>query len=105
MKKFIGIFLIVIGGLVLLKTFYPEFYLLISPYVQFIKSIFWGVVLLLAGLYLISNNKKWRTLIGIIFVLYLALYLIVLEESIWIGGIWLDEKFIELELIPKINFM
>ena len=70
---FLGIFLLV-------ETFFPEFYSFMLPYAHVIRSIFWGVVLLFVGLYLIFENKKWRTLVAIVFVLYLALYLAVLKD-------------------------
>lgn len=79
MKKVLGLFFVFIGLLILLKSFYPEFYQFLSPYAYYIKASFWGVALVAFGLYLISKDRTWRTAIGALFVVYLALYLIVPE--------------------------
>lgn len=86
MKKVLGLFFVFIGLLVLLKSFYPGFYQFLSPYAYYIKAPFWGVALVAFGLYLISKNRTWRTLIGALFVVYLALYLVVPETPG--GGGW-----------------
>ncbi|AIF69519.1 hypothetical protein PAP_05580 [Palaeococcus pacificus DY20341] len=81
MRKALGLFLTFIGLLILLKVFYPEVYNYLAPYARYIRASFLGVALILFGLYILSKNRTWRTAIAVIFVLYLALYIAVPEES------------------------
>ncbi|MCA6212962.1 hypothetical protein GQS78_01320 [Thermococcus bergensis] len=76
MKKFFGLFLAFLGLLILLKSIRPEVYDYLLPYAPYIKRAFWGVVLIVAGLYVLVKNKTVRTSLALAFVLYLALFLV-----------------------------
>ena len=81
MKKLLGVFLVFFGLLILLRSFQPQFYNYLLPYAQYIKQTFWGVTLLIAGLYILIKNRNARTILGVVFILYLALYLVTPETS------------------------
>ncbi|USG99273.1 hypothetical protein K1720_06930 [Thermococcus argininiproducens] len=81
MKRLLGVFLVFFGLLLLLRSFQPQFYNYLLPYAQYIKQTFWGVTLLIAGLYILIKNRNARTLLGVVFILYLALYLVTPETS------------------------
>ncbi|MCO6041352.1 hypothetical protein [Thermococcus alcaliphilus] len=76
MKKLLGLFLTFLGLLILLKSIRPEVYNYLLPYAPYIKRSFWGVVLIVAGLYILIKNKTARTTLALVFILYLALFLV-----------------------------
>ncbi|EHR78006.1 hypothetical protein OCC_04792 [Thermococcus litoralis DSM 5473] len=76
MKKLLGLFLTFLGLLILLKSIRPEVYNYLLPYAPYIKKAFWGVVLIVAGLYVLIKNKTARTTLALVFILYLALFLV-----------------------------
>ncbi|MBO8174486.1 MAG: hypothetical protein H0Z18_04440 [Thermococcus sp.] len=95
MGRTLGLFLLFLGALILLKKFYPEMLTYLAPYAHYIKASFWGVALVCFGLYLLSKNKAWRTTISVIFVLYVALYLVTPDvgTTSWYSiGDWFEEK-------------
>ncbi|WP_052696231.1 hypothetical protein [Palaeococcus ferrophilus] len=75
MRKVIGLFFLLLGGYIILKTFYPGFFEVITPYAHYIKAAFPGVVLVLLGLFLLSKKRGVRNAIGVVFVVYLVLYI------------------------------
>jgi len=76
MKKLLGVFLTFLGLLILLKSIRPEVYNYFLPYAPYIKKAFWGVVLIVAGLYVLIKNKSARTTLALALILYLALFLV-----------------------------
>lgn len=58
MKKLLGVFLTFLGLLILLKSIRPEVYDYLLPYAPYIKRAFWGVVLIVAGLYVLVRTKR-----------------------------------------------
>lgn len=77
MKKIIAIFLLFLGSLMLIESFQPSLLTYLAPYIHLIKSSLWGVILVFLGIYIILNNKKWRKAIGVVFAIYLALYIVI----------------------------
>ncbi|WP_206204955.1 hypothetical protein [Thermococcus sp. M39] len=101
MGRTLGLFFLFLGALILLKKFYPETVTYLAPYAHYIKASFWGVALVCFGLYLLSKNRAWRTAIGTIFVLYVALYLVTPDvgTTTWYSiGDWFFEEKIEGEM-------
>ncbi|AEC51356.1 hypothetical protein PNA2_0439 [Pyrococcus sp. NA2] len=76
MKRVIGFFLTFLGFLLLLKSIKPEVYLIFLQYGEYFKRAFWGVVLIVAGIYLLTRNKIIRMIITAIFVLYLTIIIL-----------------------------
>jgi len=76
MKRLLGLFLTFLGLLILLRSFRPELYDHLLPYAPYIKRAFWGVVLIIAGLYVLIKNKTARTALAVVFIIYLALFLV-----------------------------
>ena len=76
MKRLLGLFLTFLGLLILLKSIKPEVCTYLLPYAHYIRETFWGVVLLIAGLYVLIKNKTARTALAVLFILYLVLFLV-----------------------------
>ncbi|USS40470.1 hypothetical protein NF865_09225 [Thermococcus aggregans] len=76
MKRLLGLFLTFLGLLIILRSLRPELYDYLLPYAPYIKRAFWGVVLIIAGLYVLIKNKTARTALAVVFIIYLALFLV-----------------------------
>ncbi len=76
MKRLLGLFLTFLGLLILLKSIRPEIYEYLIPYAPYIRRAFWGVMLIIAGLYVLIKDKTARTALAVIFILYLVLFLV-----------------------------
>ncbi len=72
----LGIILVFIGFILLLKQFRPDFLVWLEPYAGYIKSAFWGVTLIALGLHILAKNKALKALILVLYLLYLAIYLV-----------------------------
>lgn len=75
MRKVIGLFFLLLGGYIILKTFYPGIFEVITPYAHYIRAAFPGAVLVLLGLFLLSKRKSVRNAVMALFVVYLVLYI------------------------------
>ncbi|WP_461867140.1 hypothetical protein [Thermococcus sp.] len=75
MRSF-GIILIFLGFIFLLKQFRPDFLIWLEPYAGYIKAAFWGVTLIVLGFHILVKNRTLKTLILVLYLLYLALYLV-----------------------------
>ena len=76
MKRLLGLFLTFLGLLILLKSIRPEIYEYLIPYAPYIRRAFWGVMLIIAGLYVLIKDKTARTALAVVFILYLVLFLV-----------------------------
>lgn len=73
----LGAVLVFLGLLILLKQLRPDFLLWLEPYAGYIKAAFWGVTLIALGLHILAKNRALKTLILVLYLIYLALYLVV----------------------------
>ncbi|WP_456396107.1 hypothetical protein [Thermococcus sp.] len=76
MRKF-GAVLVLLGLLILLKQLRPDFLLWLEPYAGHIKAAFWGITLIALGLHILIRDRMVKTLILVLYLIYLALYLVV----------------------------
>ncbi|ACS89818.1 MULTISPECIES: hypothetical protein [Thermococcus] len=76
MKRLLGLFLTFLGLLIILKSLRPELYDYLLPYAPYVRRAFWGVILIIAGLYVLIKDKTARTALAVIFILYLVLFLV-----------------------------
>ncbi|WP_048146722.1 hypothetical protein [Pyrococcus abyssi] len=76
MGRIIGLFLFLFGLLLILKAVYPGFLGYLAKYSIYIKKPFVGFMLVFIGLFMLSKNKIWRTIVEVAFILYILLYIL-----------------------------
>lgn len=76
MRKYIGLFLVIVGGLIFLANFFPGYSAHLSRLAVITNVPFWGVVLVLTGGYFLLKNEKAKTSIGVLLVLFIVAYLL-----------------------------
>lgn len=95
MRKYFGFLLIIVGSLIFLTNFFPDYGIYLSQ-LQVITSVpFWGVVFVLAGGYFALKNEKAKAGLGVLLVLFVVVYLLGAAggaPSIEIGG-WTFPSF------------
>ncbi|MBS3766300.1 hypothetical protein KGY71_07245 [Candidatus Bipolaricaulota bacterium] len=95
MRKYLGLLLIIVGSLIFLANFFPDYGIYLSQ-LQVITSVpFWGVVFVLAGGYFALKNEKAKAGLGVLLVLFVVVYLLGAAggaPSIEIGG-WTFPSF------------
>ncbi|MFP4631693.1 MAG: hypothetical protein ACLFN7_06020 [Candidatus Acetothermia bacterium] len=76
MRKFLGLIFVIVGSLIILGNFFPDY----TTYLEGLSAVtqvpFWGVILVMAGGYFLVKNENAKTGIGVLLVLFVVIYLL-----------------------------